>query len=252
MNSDAPRPVTIVTGGSSGIGRATALRFARRGDTVVIVDVEVVGGAQTEALIRAEGHEHVTFISADVSDDSHAAAVVDRVVLQFGRLDYAFNNAGISGRVAPLADHELSHYEEVMAVNARGVFLGMKHQIPAMIASGGGSIVNTASLAGTQAFAGNGVYVASKHAIIGLTKNAALDYAVRGVRVNAVSPGVTDTAMTQVFDRQSVAAIAARVPLGRMGQPDDVAAAVMWLCSEESSYVTGTQIVVDGGMSIGR
>ena len=243
--------VALVTGAGSGIGRATALLFAKKGAKVAVVDVNVAGGEETVQTIVSTGGEAV-FIECDVSDEEQVNLMVDRTVSTFGRLDYAHNNAGIDGTMAPVAEQTADSFDRVIAVNLRGVFLGMKYQIPAMVRQGGGSIVNTASALGLIGFSGMAPYVASKHGVNGLTKNAALEYATGGIRVNALCPGVVRTPMVDEliatapgFEEQ----ILATTPMSRLAEPAEMAEVVVWLCSDSASYVTGHMLVADGGMT---
>lgn len=242
--------VTLITGASAGIGRSTALAFAARGDRVVVSDVDAGGGEETVALIRGRGGEAV-FVPADVSQPEEVEALVTRTMAMFGRLDYAFNNAGIEGEIASTADCSLENWDRVLSVNLRGAWLCMKYEIPAMLRTGGGSIVNCASVAGLVGFRGSPAYAASKHGMVGLTRTAALEYAAQGVRVNAVCPGVIHTAMIDRVTGESAdaeAQLVALEPMGRMGRPEEIADSVIWLCSDRASFVTGQAIAVDGGL----
>lgn len=240
--------VTIVTGASTGIGHSAALRFAEEGASVVAADVNVDDGAQTVDEIESMGGE-ATFVETDVSDWADVQTMVDTAVEEYGGLDFAFNNAGIEGETEAASDQPLENWEQVIDVNLKGVFLSMKAQLPAILESGGGAIVNTASIAGVVGFPEMTPYVASKHGVLGLTKTAALEYSQQGVRVNAICPGVIDTPMV---DRSSEAsetvdqAIAA-TPIGRLGEPEEIGDVAVWLCSEDASFVTGEAMVVDGG-----
>src|SRR5262245_53358781 len=243
--------VALVTGAGSGIGRATAVAFAAAGAKVVVSDVAVDGGHETVARINGAGGE-ATFVRADVSVAHDAAALVHAAVEAYGRLDYAHNNAGIEGSAARgTAFHEYPEavWDEVLRINLTGVWLCMKAELAQMLAQGGGAIVNTASVAGLVGGAGP-AYTASKHGVVGLTKTAALAYAQRGVRVNAVCPGIVRTPMLErVFAGRPEAeerALAAE-PVGRFAAPEEVAAAVVWLCSDAASFVTGVALPVDGG-----
>jgi NAD(P)-dependent dehydrogenase (short-subunit alcohol dehydrogenase family) len=241
--------VAIVTGGSAGIGRAAALALAADGAAVVVADVEIERGEVVAGEIREKGGSAL-FVVTDVADDAAVAALVERTVREFGGLDLAFNNAGIEG--APAITHECTpeNWQRTLAVNLTGVWSCMRHEIPRMLARGGGSIVNCASVAGLVGFAAIPAYTAAKHGVIGLTKTAALDYAEQGVRVNAVCPGVIDTEMVERFtghEPEAEAALLASEPVGRLGRPDEIADAVVWLCSSRSSFVTGQAIAVDGG-----
>jgi NAD(P)-dependent dehydrogenase (short-subunit alcohol dehydrogenase family) len=242
--------VALVTGGSAGIGRATALAFAREGARVVVADVADAGGEETVRLIRDAGGEAV-YVHADVSRPHEVEAMVGRAVDAFDRLDYAFNNAGIEGEPAATAECSEENWDRVLGINLRGVWLCMRYQIPQMLRQGGGAIVNCSSVAGLVGFAGSPAYVASKHGVVGLTKTAALDYATQGIRVNAVCPGVIRTAMIERYthgDSEAAAQLTAMQPVGRMGTPEEIADAVLWLCSDGASFVTGQAIAVDGGL----
>ncbi len=243
--------VALVTGGTSGIGETTAIAFAREGAKVVIAGRRPAEGEAVVEQIRAMNGDAL-FVQADVSREEAVQNLITRIVGQYGRLDYAFNNAGIESPPAPLAEQSLEHFDTIMAINLRGVFLSLKYEIPAMLQTGGGAIVNTSSVGGLVGFAGVGPYVATKHAVIGLTRVAALDYAKQGIRVNAVAPGSIVTPMVErMTDRNPEvnAQIAAMHPMGRQGTPEDVAEAVIWLCSEKSSFVTGQWITMDGGLT---
>lgn len=239
----------IVTGASAGIGKATALALAEEGAGVVVADLDVARGEEVAAQIVDKGSRAV-FVHVDVSDDAAVAALVSRAVAHFGRLDIAFNNAGVEGMPAPTHECTPENWSRTIAVNLGGVWSCMRHQIPQMLDNGGGVIVNNASVAGLVGFAGIPAYTASKHAVVGLTRTAALEYAERGIRVNAVCPGVIDTEMIHRFtgdDPQVTASLLATEPVGRLGRPEEVADAVVWLASDRSSFVTGQAIAVDGG-----
>lgn len=245
--------VAIVTGAAAGIGRATALRLAAEGARLGVADLDEERGAALVAEVEAAGSEAV-FVRTDVSDEGQVDELVARTVERFGRLDIGVNNAGIEGETAAIADQTTETWQRVMAVNATGVFLCMRAQIPHLLAAGGGSIVNISSVAGLQGFAGSTPYVASKHAVIGMTKVAALDYATAGIRVNAICPGVIATDMiTRVLDEhpEMEPMLTGMEPVGRLGRPDEIADAVVWLCSDRSSFVTGHPLVVDGGQQAG-
>src|SRR5713101_682330 len=243
--------VAIVTGGGSGIGRASALAFAREGAKVVVADVVVEGGEETVRLIQHNGGAAI-FVKTNVSKAAEVEALVARAVLTYGRLDCAHNNAGIEGPGATTVDYAEESWERVLAINLTGVWLCMKYEIPQMLTQGSGAIVNTASTAGLVGYPRGSAYVASKHGVVGLTKTAALEYAKSGIRVNAVCPGAIDTPMMgRITDHrpQRAARMAAAEPVGRMGQPAEIAEAVVWLCSEAASFVTGHAMAVDGGMT---
>jgi NAD(P)-dependent dehydrogenase (short-subunit alcohol dehydrogenase family) len=241
--------VALVTGAGSGIGRASALAFARQGAKVVIADVAAEAGEETAALARAENTDAI-FVRADVSQRADVEAVVRAAVDQYGRLDYAHNNAGIPGPQALLADYGEEAWDKVIAINLKGIWLCMKYEIQQMLRQGGGAIVNTASVAGLRGSQGVSAYVASKHAVVGLTRAAALEYARDGIRVNSVAPGTILTPMLDRFtagDELMLEQFARSEPVGRLGTPEEVAQAVLWLCSDNSSFVTGATLAVDGG-----
>ncbi len=242
--------IALVTGAGSGIGRATALVFAREGAKVVVADIVVEGGQETVQQIEAAGGEAI-FVKADVSQAADVEALVTQTVETYGRLDCAFNNAGIEGGVKPTIDCTEEEFDRTIAVNLTGVWLCMKYELQQMLSQGGGAIVNTASVAGLVGFPGLPDYVASKHGVVGLTKTAALEYAKSGIRVNAVCPGVIQTPMVERgaqlspgFDELAVS----MEPVGRFGQPSEIGEAAVWLCSDAASFVTGHPMVVDGGL----
>jgi len=249
MSKSFAGKVALVTGASSGIGRATALAFAGEGAKVMVSDVVVDGGNETVQLIKKAGGE-ATFVKADVAQTADVESLVQQTVATYGRLDCAHNNAGISGPLTTVADTAESKWDRVLAINLKGVWLCMKYELQHMSKQGSGAIVNTASGAGLVGIAGASAYVASKHGVLGLTKTAALEYAKQGIRVNAVCPGVIETPMVQrLTDRHPSAAEAmvAGHPIGRVGKPEEIAEAVVWLCSEAASFVTGLAMSVDGG-----
>jgi NAD(P)-dependent dehydrogenase (short-subunit alcohol dehydrogenase family) len=241
--------VALVTGGGSGIGRAAALGFALRGDRVVVADLADDAGRQTVALIEDGGAE-AGFVHTDLTIAGDVEAMVDFAVDLYGGLDFAFNNAGTTGPGAPTADYSVADWDRVVDINLKSVFLSIKYEIPAMLARGGGAIVNTSSGAGLVGFAGLPAYVATKHAVIGLTKAAALEYVKAGIRINAVCPGSTRTPMLEGFmggDPRVEKMMANSAPIGRLARPEEIAAAVLWLCSDAASFMVGAAIPVDGG-----
>jgi NAD(P)-dependent dehydrogenase (short-subunit alcohol dehydrogenase family) len=247
METAFKNKVAIITGGSSGIGRATALAFAKKGAKIVIVDwhespetMESLTDLDAEAI----------FIKCDVSKSADVKAMVKKTIATFGQLDYAFNNAGIEGDSAPTADCTEENWDKTIAINLKGIWLCMKHEIPEMLRQGKGTIVNCSSVAGLVGFEGLPAYVASKHGIIGLTKTAALEYAGQGIRMNTVCPGVIQTPMMDRLTgkkKEAIEQFTALEPVGRMGQPEEIANTVVWMCSDEASFITGHAMVVDGG-----
>ena len=247
MEKTFENKVAIVSGGSFGIGRATAIAFAKKGAKVVIADW--VEDAETLNAIKVLGGDAI-FIKCNVSKTEDVKAMIEKTISTFGHLDYAFNNAGIEGTMSPLQDCTEENFDKTIGVNLKGVWLCMKYEIPEMLKQGKGVIVNCASIAGLVGFPGLPAYVASKHGVIGLTKTSALECAKLGVRVNAVCPGAIKTAMIDRITgkkKEVEDQFAAMEPIGRMGEPEEVAKAVLWLCSDEASFVTGHAMAVDGG-----
>ncbi|KQT62569.1 MULTISPECIES: glucose 1-dehydrogenase [unclassified Aureimonas] len=241
--------VALVTGAANGIGRATALAFAVEGARVAILDRSEDSLRSTADAIRNAGGE-VLVLACDVSHPQEVEVAVARVVERFGRLDCAFNNAGVENEAAPLHEIELEEWDRILGINLRGTFVCMKHEIAQMLRQGGGVVVNTSSGAGVRGVAGGASYSASKHAMIGMTKSAALDYAKRNIRVNCVLPGNIDTEMMDRFTDGDIQKAIDLEPVGRLGKPEEIAEAVLWMCSDLGAFVTGASIAVDGGWSL--
>lgn len=244
--------VAFVTGGASGIGRATALAFARAGASVVVADISEQGAQETVRLIEDLGRRALA-VRCDVTNAEDVRAALDRTIEVFGRLDAAFNNAGVEQAPMATADIPEAEWDRVIAVNLRGVFLCMKYEIPLMLRQGGGAIVNTSSGAGIKGFRDGAAYVAAKHGVVGLTRSAALDYVSQNIRINAVCPGITSTPMIERIiggDDVMRAQFVAQEPSGRMARPEEIANAVVWLCSDAASFVVGHALVVDGGQTV--
>jgi NAD(P)-dependent dehydrogenase (short-subunit alcohol dehydrogenase family) len=244
--------VVFVTGAGSGIGRTTALAFAREGASVVLADVSDQGNQETARMIEELGRRSLA-VRCDVTRSEDVQAALNQAVGALGRLDLAFNNAGAEQEPGVTADVTEEEWDRILAINLRSVFLCMKYEIPLMLEHGGGAIVNNSSGAGVKAFGRGAAYAAAKHGVIGLTKDAALDYASSNIRINAVCPGIVDTEMMQRFTGGTTEGrdrVVAQEPIGRMGTPDEIAAAVLWLCSNAASFVIGHALVVDGGQTI--
>ncbi len=241
--------VAIVTGGSSGIGRATAVTFAREGVKMVITARRIEESKETLKLIEDAGSEGM-FVRSDISNEKDVKLLVEKTVENYGRLDYAFNNAAIHAPMVALVDESSDDFDNVMDVNVKGVWLSMKYEIPQMLKNGGGAIVNMSSGVGIVAMPQMAINVASKHAVLGLTKSAALEYAKSGIRINAMAPGLIETEMVKGFFEekpQFMEKARAMHPIGRLGKPEEIANAVVWLCSDKASFVTGHTMIVDGG-----
>ena len=243
---DFKNQVALVTGASSGMGLATARAFAEAGAAVALVDRNAKKLSAAAEALKAAGHKVIDIV-CDVSDEAQAKAAVERTVSEYGRLDVAYNNAGILGPMCEMSEETLDGYEQTQAVNLRGIWTFMKHELRQMKKQGSGAIVNCSSLGGLVGLAGRAAYHASKHGVIGLTKSAALDVAAHGIRVNAICPGCVDTPMGDEIDPEAMKIFLKDQPIGRMGKPEEVAAAVLWLCSPGASFIVGVALPVDGG-----
>ncbi len=245
------KKVVLITGGTAGIGRATAVAFAEHGAHVVIAGRRDAEGTESVKLVENAGGQGL-FVRTDVSREEDHAALIARTLEHFGRLDLVFNNAGVVQDLGPITETTADVFNRTMNINVGGVFFGMKHQIPAMLGSGGGAIVNNASVLGIRPFPGSAVYNATKFAIIGLTKSAALEFADKGIRINAVCPAIIETDMTAGFraDAQLHDTLLSKHPIGRFGRSEEVAAAVLYLCSPGAAFTTGIALPVDGGFTV--
>ena len=252
MNLSFENKVALVTGAASGMGLATAKAFAEAGAFIVLADFKEELVKAEAGKLTATGHKAIA-IRCDVSDDAQVAAMVDRTVAEFGRLDAAFNNAGVMARISPTAESTREEWDRVIGINLRGVWSCMKYELRQMQCQGSGAIVNNASVGALTGNPGIGSYIASKHGVVGLTRTAALEYVKHGIRVNAVNPGLIDTPVARDVvngNEQAYEEIAKHVPIGRAGRPEEIASAVLWLCSPGASYVVGHALTVDGGMTV--
>ncbi len=252
QNGSFAGKVAFVTGAANGIGRAAALAFAREGAGVTVADVSEQGLQETARLIEQAGGRALA-VRCDVSREEDVRAALDKTAEAFGRLDFAFNNAGVEQPLKPAADLTEQEWDRIVSIDLRGVFLCMKHEIPLMLRHGGGAIVNTSSGAGVKGIAGQAAYCAAKYGVVGLTKAAALDYAKADIRINAVCPGIIETPMMDRFSGgtpEGRERVIAQEPVGRMGKPEEIAASVLWLCSDAAAFVVGHAMVVDGGQTV--
>lgn len=236
----------MVTGAASGIGKETALLFAREGANVVVSDIAENDGKKVVSEIEGRGGEAL-FVRADTSKPGDHEELVQKTVDKFGQLDIAVNNAGIGGPQGPVGEYPVEGWDNIIAINLSGVFYGMNRQIPAMLDSGGGSVINMASILGSVGSPGVAGYVAAKHGVVGLTKSAALDYGEQNIRVNAVGPGYIKTPLLEEMDEEQINQLVGLHPIGRLGKPEEIAELVLWLASDKSSFVTGSYYPVDGG-----
>jgi NAD(P)-dependent dehydrogenase (short-subunit alcohol dehydrogenase family) len=242
--------VAIITGGSSGIGRATAVALAKEGTKIGVAARRIKEGEETVREVKEAGSDGI-FAKTDVANEGEVRSLVEKTVKTYGRLDYAFNNAGIFETMTPLVDQTSDIFDQIMNVNVKGVWLSMKYEIPQMLRIRGGALVNMSSLSGVVGFPQLPIYVASKHAVLGLTKSAALEYAKSGIRINAVAPGTVDTDMTKRAtgdNEQFMETLKSMHPIGRIADPEEIANAVVWLLSDKASFVLGHTLLVDGGV----
>jgi NAD(P)-dependent dehydrogenase (short-subunit alcohol dehydrogenase family) len=252
QNGDLARRVAFVTGAASGIGRITAVAFAQRGASVGVADIDQQRNHETASMITEVGGQAIA-VRCDVTRGEDVQAALDQTVEAFGRLDYAFNNAGAEQQPKPTAEITEEEWDQIITINLRSVFLCLKYEIPLLLQHGGGAIVNTSSGAGVKVFGRGAAYAAAKHGVIGLTKDAALDYAGSNIRINAICPGIINTEMMDRFTGgtdEGRDRVIAQEPIGRMGRPEEIAAAVVWLCSDAASFVTGHALVADGGQTL--
>jgi NAD(P)-dependent dehydrogenase (short-subunit alcohol dehydrogenase family) len=252
QNGDLAGKVAFVTGAASGIGRVTGLAFARRGANVVVADIDDRGNQDTARMIEDLGGQALA-VGCDVTRGEDVQAALNAAVQRFGRLDCAFNNAGAEQQRKLTADLTEEEWDRIIAINLRSVFLCLKYEIPLLLQCGGGAIVNTSSGAGIKVFGRGAAYAAAKHGVVGLTKDAALDYAASNIRINAICPGIIDTEMMDRFTGGTPEGrdrVIAQEPIGRMGRPEEIAATVVWLCSDAASFVTGHALVADGGQTL--